>query len=78
MTGIFWTGTCSTCGIRLADAEPGHRHDDDGGVWAVLKDLFPDGHAAGEEMGGASPARTGRNDNTTLAGMTDPAGSKER
>lgn len=36
-------GLCSTCGIRLADAEPGHRHADDGGVWAVLKNLFPDG-----------------------------------
>ena len=34
-------GLCSKCGIRLADAEPDHRHPDDGGVWAALKDLFP-------------------------------------
>src|SRR5262245_63662986 len=33
-------GLCSRCGIKLADAEPGHSHPDDGGVWAVLKDLF--------------------------------------
>src|SRR5215472_11045856 len=33
-------GLCSRCGIKLADAEPGHAHPDDGGVWAVLKDLF--------------------------------------
>jgi uncharacterized protein len=34
-------GLCSECGIRLADAEPDHWHEGDGGVWAVLKDLFP-------------------------------------
>ena len=34
-------GLCSTCGIRLADAEPGHGHAAEGGVWAALKDLFP-------------------------------------
>jgi uncharacterized protein len=34
-------GLCSTCGARLADAGPGHRHPSSGGVWAVLKDLFP-------------------------------------
>lgn len=39
-------GLCSTCGIRLADAEPGHQHAGDGGVWAVLKDLFPADEAA--------------------------------
>ncbi len=41
-------GLCSTCGIRLADAEPDHGHASDGGVWAVLKGLFPDGAAETE------------------------------
>lgn len=36
-------GLCSQCGIRLADAGPDHQHEDAGGVWAVLKELFPDG-----------------------------------
>ncbi len=48
-------GLCSTCGIRLADAEPDHGHPSDGGVWAVLKDLFP-AEAAGENAGTAGPA----------------------
>jgi uncharacterized protein len=38
-------GLCVRCGIRLADAEPGHSHGDDGGVWAVLKNLFPEDRA---------------------------------
>jgi uncharacterized protein len=41
-------GLCSTCGIRLAEAEPDHGHASDGGVWAVLKGLFPDGAAETE------------------------------
>src|SRR5215472_3147126 len=44
-------GLCSTCGIRLADAEPGHGHAADGGVWAVLKDLFP-ANVSGDSEGG--------------------------
>lgn len=44
-------GLCSTCGVKLADAEPGHAHPDDGGVWAVLKDLFgPEDRAAAEDQ----------------------------
>jgi uncharacterized protein len=35
-------GLCVECGVRLAEAEPGHSHPGDGGVWAVLKDLFPE------------------------------------
>lgn len=46
-------GLCSTCGIRLADAEPGHAHEGDGGVWAVLKNLFP-ADGAGATDGGTS------------------------
>lgn len=43
-------GLCSRCGVKLADAEPGHTHPDDGGVWAVLKDLFgPEDRAAEDQ-----------------------------
>lgn len=78
-------GLCSKCGVRLADAEPDHRHPDDGGVWAVLKDLFPADETgeAGTEAAGPratenEPASNGRPDNTSLTGTSRPAGSKER
>lgn len=32
-------GLCVECGIRLADAEPGHRHEERGAMWAALKDF---------------------------------------
>jgi len=31
-------GLCVECGVRLADAEPGHGHDQRGALWAALKD----------------------------------------
>lgn len=72
-------GLCSVCGIRLADAEPGHAHASDGGVWAVLKDLFPDSKAgqSGETKEQDQPAGDGEAGKTTSSGTSDPAGSKE-
>jgi uncharacterized protein len=32
-------GLCVECGVRLADAEPGHRHEQRGTMWAALKDF---------------------------------------
>ncbi|HSR84684.1 MAG TPA: YceD family protein [Streptosporangiaceae bacterium] len=32
-------GLCVECGIRLADAAPGHRHEERGTMWAALKDF---------------------------------------
>jgi len=65
-------GLCSRCGIKLADAEPGHSHPDDGGVWAVLKDLFgPEDRAADDKAG------AGRPDGTSSNGTSGPGGSKE-
>jgi uncharacterized protein len=32
-------GLCVECGIRLADAEPGHGHSERGAMWAALKDF---------------------------------------
>jgi len=74
-------GLCSRCGIKLADAEPGHAHPDQGGVWAVLKDLFGpeeadrtgDDRAADPEAGD-----NGRPEQTSLTGTSRPEGSKER
>jgi uncharacterized protein len=40
-------GLCVECGIRLADAEPGHRHEQRGTMWAALQDFRadePNGH----------------------------------
>jgi uncharacterized protein len=41
-------GLCSVCGVKLAEAEPDHHHPGDGGVFAVLRDLFPAEDQAGE------------------------------
>jgi DUF177 domain-containing protein len=41
-------GLCVECGIRLADAEPGHGHEQRGAMWAALKD-----YRAGEPAGDA-------------------------
>jgi uncharacterized protein len=80
-------GLCVGCGIRLADAEPGHEHPSDGGVWAVLKDLFPpDGASAAGEPDAADAV--GRADADADAprqdghykdgGTTGPASAKEQ
>jgi uncharacterized protein len=63
-------GLCVKCGIRLADAGPEHHHESDGGVWAVLKDLFP--------AGDSQELPDGSQEYTSMDGTTDPAGSKER
>jgi len=48
-------GLCVECGVRLADAEPGHGHEQRGGaMWAALKDYRagePDGSATAGEAG---------------------------
>jgi uncharacterized protein len=57
-------GLCVECGVRLADAEPGHGHDQGGGaMWAALKDYradAPNGEAAREARpdGKAGPETT--------------------
>ena len=44
-------GLCVECGIRLADAEPGHGHEQRGAMWAALKDFRAD-QPAGEKTAG--------------------------
>lgn len=83
LCGEDCAGLCAVCGVRLADAEPDHGHRDDGGVWAVLKDLFPadatgEGPAGSQERtAGEGPADPGRAENGSLTGTSRPAGSKE-
>src|SRR5215469_4316389 len=50
-------GLCAECGVRLADAEPGHRHEQRGTLWAALKDFRAD-RPAGEEPA-SGPAEQG-------------------
>jgi len=35
-------GLCAECGVRLAEAEPGHGHEQRGTMWAALKDFQPE------------------------------------
>ena len=46
-------GLCAECGIRLADAEPGHGHEQRGGMWDALKDFRVD------QSAGRSPEQDG-------------------
>jgi uncharacterized protein len=46
-------GLCVECGVRLADAEPGHGHEQRGAMWAALKD-----YRAGAPEGGPSTDNT--------------------
>jgi uncharacterized protein len=60
-------GLCPECGVRLADAEPGHGHEQRGAMWAALKDYqaaAPNGAAAAEQVrdGTAGPEMTDRAD----------------
>lgn len=65
-------GLCVECGIRLADAEPGHGHEQRGAMWAALKDYRAD------KPDGERPARGRREDEIPTPG-TDavPGQAKE-
>ena len=76
-------GLCASCGVRLSEAGPDHRHEDDGGVWSVLRDLFGQEQAEVRQDGtgdsGSAAAGAERPDNgSPVAGTSDPAGTKER
>jgi uncharacterized protein len=45
-------GLCAECGIRLADAEPGHGHEQRGAMWAALKDFRADQPDGEQPAGG--------------------------
>lgn len=54
-------GLCSECGVRLADAEPGHGHEQRSALWDALKDFRadePDGEP--REMEEVPDGKSGR------------------
>lgn len=70
-------GLCPECGVRLADAQPGHGHQQRGAMWAALKDyraVAPEAAAKDDAVpdGTAGPEIT--RDRTDTA----PAQPKER
>jgi uncharacterized protein len=64
-------GLCAECGVRLADAEPGHGHEQRGAMWAALKD-----YRAGEPPEDAVPDGPVRKDAGGPETMTDRADSE--
>jgi uncharacterized protein len=48
-------GLCSECGVRLADAPPGHGHAERGPMWAALKDVRVSEPGAGSGEDGSAP-----------------------
>jgi uncharacterized protein len=69
-------GLCPECGVRLADAEPGHGHEQRGAMWAALKDYqaaAPNGAAAAEEV----PDGTAGPETTSDRADTEPGRAKE-
>lgn len=53
-------GLCSVCGIRLADAEPGHAHEQIDPRWAALEQLRAEPGNAGSENAGSGSSDEGR------------------
>ncbi len=51
-------GLCAECGIRLADAAPGHGHAERGVLWAALKDFRADGPGQDPGADEAAPGGT--------------------
>jgi uncharacterized protein len=61
-------GLCVECGVRLADAGPGHGHEQRGAMWAVLKD-----YRAAEPAGDARPDGPAPGGPETITDRTDSA-----
>jgi uncharacterized protein len=74
-------GLCVECGVRLADAGPGHKHEQRGAMWEALKDYRagePEGaEPPGEPREDETPDRTARPDNTTHRTDAAPGQPKE-
>jgi uncharacterized protein len=66
-------GLCAECGVRLADAEPGHQHEQRGPMWAALQDYQASGAGSADIPDGQAEPETTKN-------RTDspPAHTKER
>src|ERR1700752_1117050 len=61
-------GLCAECGVRLADAEPGHGHEQRGKLWAALKDFRAEQQDGDQPASG--PARQGEPDGNAGPAMT--------
>ena len=61
-------GLCAECGVRLADAEPGHMHEQRGTMWAALKDFRAE-RPAGDQPAG-DPTERGVPDGNAGPAMT--------
>jgi uncharacterized protein len=69
-------GLCAECGVRLADAEPGHQHEQRGAMWAALEGFAagqPDGAQTQEEVPDPAAGPAERSDRTD----TEPGQAKE-
>jgi uncharacterized protein len=67
LCGEACQGLCPDCGVRLADAEPGHGHEQRGRLWDALKDL-----RAGK------PDSSPREDDARPDGTSGPDEQKDR
>jgi uncharacterized protein len=70
-------GLCPECGVRLADAGPGHEHEKRGAMWAALKDYQAD-EPAGDPPGGKAVPDGSAGPETKDRTDTGPAHAKER
>ena len=70
-------GLCSECGVRLADAPPGHGHTERGPMWAALKDVRVGEPEAGSRDEKAAPDGTAGPDTSTHRADSVPERVKE-
>ncbi len=71
-------GLCAECGVRLAEAEPGHGHYQADGRWAALKSFRADEKAGDPRGERARPDGTTEPDVETDRTRTAPEQAKER
>jgi uncharacterized protein len=71
-------GLCAECGVRLADAEPGHGHAVRGTMWAALKDLTVVEPANGSGQNGTGPVGQSRPDANVHGADDAPRSEQER
>jgi uncharacterized protein len=70
-------GLCSQCGVRLADAPPGHGHEERGPMWAALKDIRVSEPVAGSREDGTAPDGTAGPETSTHRTEPVPERAKE-
>jgi uncharacterized protein len=71
-------GLCAECGVRLAEAEPGHGHQQGDSRWAALASFRADEQAGDPHGEGARPDGTTEPDVETDRTRTAPGQARER